>query len=104
MKNNKDIARTPGELLEDLKALIADTKTLVAESVSERSSEALAALSERLGAAQERATELYDGAKKKVVAGAKCTDATIREHPYQSLAVALGVGIVVGALIARRSR
>ena len=104
MKNNKDIARTPGELLEDLRTLVADTKTMLADSVSERSSEAFAALSDRFGAAQERATELYDGAKKKVVAGAKCTDATIREHPYQSLAVALGVGVIVGALIVRRSR
>ena len=104
MKNNQDVARTPGELLEDLKALIADTKTLVAESVSERSGEALAALSERLGAAQERVTELYDDAKKKVVAGAKSTDATIREYPYQALAVALGVGVIVGALLSRRSR
>lgn len=104
MKNNQDIARTPSELLEDLRTLIAETKTLVAESVSERSGQALAALSERIGAAQERVTELYGDAKEKVVAGAKCTDATIREHPYQSLAVALGAGIIVGALLARRSR
>ena len=102
MKNNKDIARTPSELLDDLRNLVADTKTMVADSVTEHSGEAFSALSERFGAAQERVTELYDGARKKVVAGAKCTDATIREYPYQSLAVALGVGVIVGALISRR--
>jgi ElaB/YqjD/DUF883 family membrane-anchored ribosome-binding protein len=37
-----------------------------------------------------------------VVAGARCTDATIREHPYQSLALALGVGVIAGALLSRR--
>ena len=102
MKNNIDTARTSSELLDDLRTLVAETKTMLADSVSERSGEALAALSERFGAAQERVTELYDGARKKVVAGAKCTDATIREYPYQSIAVALGVGVIVGAIIARR--
>ena len=104
MKNNKDIVRTPSELIDELKTLVADTKTMVADAVTERSSEVLEGLSERLGAAQERLTEVYDGAKKKVVAGAKCTDATIREYPYQSLAVALGVGVIVGALISSRRR
>ena len=102
MKNNNVTTRTSSELLDDLRTLVAETKTMLADSVSERSGEALAALSERLGAAQERVTELYDGARKKVVAGAKCTDATIREYPYQSIAVALGVGVIVGAIIARR--
>ena len=55
-------------------------------------------------AAQERFADIYEGAKKKVVAGAKYTAATIRENPYQSLAIALGVGVVLGVLIGRRTK
>jgi ElaB/YqjD/DUF883 family membrane-anchored ribosome-binding protein len=46
-------------------------------------------------------TEAYGKARKSVVAGARYTDETIRTHPYQSLAIALGVGVLVGALIRR---
>ena len=47
---------------------------------------------------------MYDGARKRVVAGAKCTDEAIRENPYQSLAIAGGVGLLVGLLLARRGQ
>jgi len=43
-------------------------------------------------------------AKKKVVAGAKYTDSTIRENPYRALAIAAGVGLLVGVLLGRRSQ
>jgi len=45
--------------------------------------------------------DVYDRARHNVVAGAKYTDETIRQHPYQSLAIALGVGVLLGALIRR---
>jgi ElaB/YqjD/DUF883 family membrane-anchored ribosome-binding protein len=107
MKNNKDTAsahHTPKELLSELKTLVAEAETMMADSLSEHSSEALGNLRERFSAAQERFSDIYDGAKKKVVAGAKYTDTTIRENPYQSMAIALGVGVLVGVLVGRRSK
>jgi ElaB/YqjD/DUF883 family membrane-anchored ribosome-binding protein len=103
MNNNQDTAQTPKELLSQLQALVLEAETMMADSLAENSAEALTNLRERFGAAQERLGEMYDGAKKKVVAGAKYTDTTIRENPYQSLAVALGVGVLVGVLIGRRT-
>ena len=44
-----------------------------------------------------------DRGERKVVAGARATDETIRAHPYESLAIALGVGVLLGALIRRNS-
>lgn len=102
MKNNQDTAQTPKELLSQLQALMAEVETLMTASLAEQSDETLTNLRERFGAAQQRFADLYAGAKKKVVAGAKYTDAAIRENPYQSLVVALGVGVLVGALIGRR--
>ncbi len=53
-----------------------------------------------------RLKQALDTAKVRVqegtVAGAKATDRTIREHPYESLGVAFGLGVLIGVLIARR--
>jgi ElaB/YqjD/DUF883 family membrane-anchored ribosome-binding protein len=104
MKNNKGSTHTPGELLTELKALVAEAETMMADSLTEHTSEAIGALRDRFSAAQERFSDMYDNTRKKVVAGAKATDETIRENPYQSIAVALGVGVVLGVLLGRRSR
>ena len=104
MKNNKDTAHTPKELLAELQTLVAEAQTMMTDSLSENSAEALSNLRDRFSAAQERFTEVYDGAKKRVVAGAKCTDEAIRANPYQSLAIAAGVGLLIGVLLGRRSK
>jgi len=104
MKNNKDTVHTPKELLTELQALVAEAETMIAGSPSDHSADALGNLHSRFSAAQERFSDLYTGARKKVVAGAKYTDAAIRENPYQSLAIALGVGVLVGVLVGRRSK
>jgi ElaB/YqjD/DUF883 family membrane-anchored ribosome-binding protein len=104
MKNNKDSAHTPKELLTELKTLVAEAESMMADSLTEHTSEALGALRDRFSAAHERFSDMYDHTKKKVIAGARATDETIRENPYQSIAVALGVGVVLGVLLGRRSR
>jgi len=104
MKNNKDTPHTPKDLLAELQVLVTEAETMLADSTSEHSSEAVGGLRARLGAAQERFAELYEDARKKVVAGARQTDTAIRENPYQSMAIALGVGVLVGVLVGRRSK
>jgi len=104
MKSNQDTAHTPKELLNDLQALVVEAEAMMGNSVSEHSSEAVENLRTRFSAAQERLGELYEGAKKRVVAGARCTDESIRANPYQSIAIAAGVGLLVGVLVGRRSK
>ncbi len=76
---------------------------MMGDSLSEHSADAVGALRARYDAAAERLGEMYEGAKQRVTAGAKCTDAAIRANPYQSLAIAAGVGLLVGVLLGRRS-
>jgi ElaB/YqjD/DUF883 family membrane-anchored ribosome-binding protein len=38
--------------------------------------------------------------RQRALAGAQSTDLVVREHPYQSLGIAFGLGVVVGVLIA----
>jgi ElaB/YqjD/DUF883 family membrane-anchored ribosome-binding protein len=104
MKNNQDTAHTPKELLNELQALVTEAETMIGDSVSEHSAEAVDSLRLRFVAAQERFADVYAGARKKVIAGAKYTDETIRANPYQSLAIAAGIGLVAGILLGRRSK
>ena len=104
MKNNKSTAQTPKDLLNDLQALVAEAEKMMGESISEHTADAVSALRTRYDAASERMGEMYEGARKRVVAGAKCTDEAIRENPYQSMAIAAGVGLLVGVLLGRRSK
>ncbi len=104
MKNNKTTAQTPKDLLNDLQALVAEAEKMMGDSITEHTADAVGALRARYDAAQERLGDLYEGARKRVVAGAKCTDEAIRENPYQSMAIAAGVGLLVGVLLGRRSK
>jgi len=101
-KKTSEATHTPKELLAELQTLVGEAQTLMAQSSSEQSAEAIEALRERFAAAQEKITDSYERAKDTVVAGAKATDETIRENPYQSIAIAVGVGLLFGLLLGRR--
>jgi ElaB/YqjD/DUF883 family membrane-anchored ribosome-binding protein len=104
MKNNDETAQTPKELLDQLQTLVTEAEAMIAGSSTEHSADAFDSLRSRFSAAQERFTDAYAGARKKVIAGAKYTDETIRANPYQSLAIAAGVGLLIGVLAGRRSK
>ena len=51
-------------------------------------------------------TAALTNAKQKIqeqtTAGARATDRAIREHPYESIGIAFGIGVLIGVLINRR--
>lgn len=51
----------------------------------------------------ERAKEVCERLQDQTAAAAKATDKAVREHPYQAVGVAFGVGVLIGVL-AMRSR
>ena len=104
MKNNKGTTLSPRELLHDLQKLVGEAEAMIAASITGRSAEAIDSLCSRLNAAQERFTDACAEARKKVMAGAKYTDETIRANPYQTLAIAAGVGLLVGLFFGRRRK
>ena len=81
-------------LAEDARALMAATADVAGEKVSEAR--------KRLAAALESGKEIYGRVRDKAVEGAKAADQTVRENPYQAIAIALGVGAVLGYLVSRR--
>lgn len=104
MKNNEETPSATKELLTELQALAVEAQALVSDSSSDVADECLQNLRDRFSAVQERFNQAYDGAKNKVVAGARSTDGAIRENPYTALAVALGVGLGLGVLLGRRTK
>ncbi len=104
MKNHKEPAQSPKEILHDLHALVAEAEKMMGDSVTEHTEDAVNSLRDRFDAAQERLGVIYEGARKRVVAGAKYTDEAIRANPYQSIAIAAGIGLLVGVLVGRRNR
>jgi ElaB/YqjD/DUF883 family membrane-anchored ribosome-binding protein len=94
-KETEAIGNDLGQLAEDARALMAATADVAGEKVGDAR--------KRLSAALDRAKEIGGCVRDKAVAGAKATDQAVREHPYQAIAIGVGIGAVVGYLLARRS-
>jgi ElaB/YqjD/DUF883 family membrane-anchored ribosome-binding protein len=89
------------KLVGDLKSVARDTEELLKASAGEVSDKAREARA-RLAAAVERAKESCERLQEKAIAGAKATDKTMREHPYQSIGIAFGLGVLIGVLVTRK--
>ena len=83
-----------GTLAEDARALMSATADVAGEKVSEAR--------KRLAAALERGKEIYGRVRVKAVEGAKAADEAVHEHPYQAIAIGVGVGAILGYIFARR--
>jgi len=94
MNKQKEIRDDLGTLADDARALMSATANVADEKVSEAR--------ERLAAALESGKEMYGRVREKAVDGLKATDQAVREKPYQAIGIALGVGAVIGFLIARK--
>jgi ElaB/YqjD/DUF883 family membrane-anchored ribosome-binding protein len=92
---------TMGKLVQDFKTVVRDAESLLKASAGELGDKAREART-RLAASLEDAKASFHKVEEKAIAGAKATDKIIREHPYQSLGVAFGVGLLIGVLVTRR--
>ena len=100
-KSAQDIEASTERLLQDLKAVIKDGEQLLkagARELGERGS----AARERLNAALEVAKDTQQRLQERAISSAKATNLVIREHPYESLGIAFGVGMLLGILANRR--
>lgn len=90
------------ELVSNITKLMAEAEEMLNESTSHHAEEKVALLNGNHEHAEHRLFGRYLAAKDKVAAFAKRTDATIRACPYETLAIALGVGILLGSVFSRR--
>jgi ElaB/YqjD/DUF883 family membrane-anchored ribosome-binding protein len=90
------------KLVKDLKTCACDAEELIkatAGELNEKSREA----GLRLKTTLKSAKESCEAVEEKAINGVKAADRKIRTYPYESLGIALGIGVVLGFLIGRRS-
>jgi ElaB/YqjD/DUF883 family membrane-anchored ribosome-binding protein len=83
-----------GTLAQDARALMAATADVAGEKIGEAR--------ERLASALEHGKEIAGRARNKAIEGVKAADEAVHEHPYQAIAIGVGVGALLGFLFARR--
>jgi len=88
---------TRKKLVQDLRTLVTDAEELVKASGSQVADRSKAELIAALDRVKASCRKLGDHA----IAGAKSADRVIREHPYQSVGIAFGVGLLIGVLVHR---
>ena len=89
--------------LHDLAEAVREGEESLKDAVGENG-ETGRALRAKLEDAVAKAKDLYNRLEDKTIEAAKATDKTIRAHPYESIGIAFGVGLLVGVLAARRGR
>jgi ElaB/YqjD/DUF883 family membrane-anchored ribosome-binding protein len=92
-------------VLRDLKTLAHDAEDLLkatAGDLNERTRAARERLAGALERARETGAELQEFTIASARAAAERADTAIRDHPYESIGVAFGIGVLVGVLVARK--
>lgn len=93
-KQTQAVSSDVEQLAEEARALISATADVAGEKVAEAR--------KRLATALERGKEMYGQARAKAAEGVKATDEAVHEHPYQAIAIGVGVGAIIGYLVATR--
>ena len=88
---------TKEKLVQDLRTLVNDAEELVKATGGQLADKSKSELVVALDRVKASCRKLQDHA----IAGARSTDRVIREHPYQSVGIAFGLGLVLGVLVNR---
>lgn len=96
---------TKEKLAEDLRIVISDAEELL-RATAGQAGEKLAATRQKVQDSLQRArAELSDVEEVLIEQGkeaARFTDDYVRAHPWQSVGIAAGIGVILGLLISRR--
>lgn len=89
------------QLAGDLKNLVRDAEELM-RATAGAAGEKVSEVRSRLAAALDSAKATCHRFEEKAAAAAKATDHVIREHPYESIGIAFGLGLLIGVLVSRK--
>jgi len=93
------------KLMSDLRTVVADAEQLLkltADEMGEGAAGLRERLQERLAQAKHRLWALQDAAADKARAVGYAADDYVHDHPWKSMAIGAGIGVIVGMLISRR--
>ncbi len=93
------------KLMADLRTVVADAEQLLkltADEVGDGAAGLRERLQERLMESRHRLLDLQAAATEKAKAAGHAADDYVHEHPWKSVAIGAGVGMIIGMLIGRR--
>src|SRR5436190_18775127 len=96
-RSAEEIEESTEKLLQDLKAVVRDGEELLKAGANEIGERGMAAR-EKLSAALEVAKQTRRKLEERAIASARATDRVIREHPYESIGAAFGIGMLIGVI------
>lgn len=89
------------QLIADLKVVSHDAEELLKATAGD-ASEKVKDIRKRLGKAVDSAKATCERVQEQTLEVAKSTDQVIREHTYESVGVAFGIGLLIGLLVGSR--
>lgn len=88
-------------LVADIKLVARDAEELLRATAGE-AGEKIKEVRQRLSNALESARAGCENLQDQTAESLKAADETIRDHPYESIGIAFGVGVILGLLVGRR--
>ena len=95
-KHNYTISNAMNTLTDDARDLVNATSTVAEEKVEEAR--------KRLDATLRQGKEIYDSIRETTVESVEALEKTARKHPYQAIAIGIGIGALIGYLFAHITR
>ncbi len=93
------------KLMADLRLVVSDAEELLkltANHVGEGAAGLRERLHERINDAKHKLLDLQASATEKAKAVGHAADDYVHEHPWKSVAIGAGLGVILGMLISRR--
>jgi ElaB/YqjD/DUF883 family membrane-anchored ribosome-binding protein len=101
----KDVTAAREQLLRDFNQVVSDTEELLRSLASvggEKATAARESVEENLATAKKRLRDLQGSAVERATDAARATDDYVHENPWQVIAIAAGVGVLVGLVLNSR--
>lgn len=89
-------------LIANITQLMDEAEQMLCESTSQHAEPQVELLSKRCDDLQARVANFCTETGQEIAARIHRTDQAIRSHPYRSLAIALGIGVLLGAMLKGR--
>jgi ElaB/YqjD/DUF883 family membrane-anchored ribosome-binding protein len=93
------------QLTEDFRTVVKDAEQLLRELANQAGdgyADARVRLEASVGDARQRLAALEQSLAHGARRAGRATDGYVREHPWESMAVGAGIGVLLGVLLARR--
>ncbi len=105
MTDNTETLASKERFVADVKQVIQDAEELMIATAHQTEGKVAVMrerLAENLKTARHKLADAEDAIKVKTREVARATDDYVHEHPWKSIGVAAGAGLIIGLLIGRR--